>query len=97
MRAAAAPPRVVSRAYTILICYSGVCQLTGYNKAVMVRVALAASLILVSFVLPAKASAHIIATDGGMEVTLHIDQEDYPVVNVPQVLIFIYGEPPGSP
>jgi hypothetical protein len=39
------------------------------------------------------ALAHIVASDGDMSVNLHIDPEDYPVINVPQTFVFIYGSP----
>lgn len=45
---------------------------------------------------PAKTSAHIIESDGAMSVTLHIQPQDYPVINVPQTLEFIYGQPNGK-
>lgn len=45
------------------------------------------------WLVPAKTSAHIVETDGDMSVTLHILPQDYPVINVPQTLEFIYGKP----
>jgi hypothetical protein len=38
-----------------------------------------------------SAEAHIAKNDGNITVTLHINPEDYPVINVPQELTFIYG------
>jgi hypothetical protein len=46
--------------------------------------------------LPAIASAHILATDGSMGAILHIDPEDYPVVNQPQDLIFYFSDSSGN-
>ncbi|HVO86568.1 MAG TPA: hypothetical protein VMT23_02435 [Candidatus Binatia bacterium] len=40
--------------------------------------------------LPKSASAHILATDGNMEVTLHIRPDDDPVAGEPQILVFLY-------
>lgn len=58
---------------------------------------LACGLLLLSLWLaPAKTSAHIVESDGDMTVTLHINPQDYPVINVPQTLEFIYGTPGGK-
>ncbi len=47
-------------------------------------------IIFCTLLYPQAAQAHITKTDGSMSVTLHINPQDYPVINVPQQFTFLY-------